>query len=149
YSSAAVSAQFAPLLPGRYALVGSSGDDPPTAGIGYEITMGRKKGVIEGTAANRRTDLQISTTRRIVLDPTGNPNVSQFQVNSTKAPGSPDALSQPPDVQPEIAIVVDKPRSLSLTVPNPKPAAGAIPARPLGYPTDPADPVLTAHGITW
>jgi hypothetical protein len=149
YSSAAVSAQFAPLLPGRYALVGSSGDDPPTAGIGYEITMGRKKGVTEGTAATRRTDLQISTTRRIVLNPSVNPNVNQVQINSNTVAGSPDALSQPPDVQPEIAIVVDKPRSLNLTAPNPRAAAGAVPARPLGYPTDATDPVLTAHGITW
>lgn len=149
YSSLAVSAQFAPLLPGRYALVGSSGDDLPAAGIGYEITMGRKKGVTEGTAATRRADLQINTTRRIVLNPSLNPNASQVQVNSNTVAGSPDALSQPPDVQPEIAIVVDKPRSLTLTAPNPKPAAGAIPARPMGYPTDSADPILAASGIMW
>jgi hypothetical protein len=145
YSSQAVSTQFAPLLPGRYGLVGSSGEDQPSAGNPYQITMGRKKNVTEGSAAT----LQTSTTRRIVLNPSPNPNTNQVQVNSNTVAGSPDPLSQPPDVQPEIAIVVDKPRSLTLTAPDPRPAAGAIPARPLGYPTDAADPILSSKGITW
>lgn len=140
----------APLLPGRYAVVGSSGNDPPLVSgskASYEITIGRKKlPATEGTTSgNRRANLQIDTTQRIILTPLIDPNMNQVQVASTT--GSVDALSQPPEVQSEIAVVINQPRSLSITEPNPN--LTLTPPRPMGYPTASNDPVLISHSITW
>ena len=105
--------QMAPLLPGRYAVVGGSGDDTgPGSGV-YETTFGRRSDADEGTRLSLKTD----STRRIVFTPTANPATNQVRINSNKTSGSDDP-PQIPEVQPEIAIVINKPRSLSLTEPK-------------------------------
>ena len=113
----------APLMPGRYAVVGGSGDDTAPAGV-YETTFGRRSDATEGSRASLKTDL----TRRIILQPSANPNqVDQVIIKNNRNPGADDS-PKPPDIQQPIAVVINKPRSLSLTEPKsgyPTTAAGA------------------------
>jgi hypothetical protein len=105
---------MAPLLPGRYAVVGGTGDDTGPGGGQYETTFGRRTDAAEGSRVTLKTDL----TRRIILTPSTNPNTNQVEVRSNRTSGNVADLPKPPDVQPEIAVVINKPRSLNLTEPK-------------------------------
>ena len=85
--------------------------------------------------------MKTDSTRRIVMSPGANPNTNQVVIKNNRTPVADDAPA-PPDVQPEIAVVINKPRSLSLTEPKD------------GYPgSSPPNAVntalLTAQGVTY
>jgi len=100
----------APLLPGRYAVVGSPGD---FAGGEYVTTIGRRNDATEGGSLGR------STTRQIVLIPNPSPNVNQVEVRNNLIPPTTQTdaatvdspmdsfVSGPAQVQPAIAIPID------------------------------------------
>jgi hypothetical protein len=102
----------APLLPGRYAVVGSPGD---FAGGEYVTAIGRRNDAAEGGSLGR------STTRQIVLAPNPDWNVNQVKVRNNLNPpaNQTDAAtvdfpmatlepgSGPAQVQPAIAIPID------------------------------------------
>lgn len=107
---------IAPLLPGRYAVVGSAGPwsagAPPSSP--YATTIGRRSDATEGGGLNS------DKTRQIVLRPNVDPDVNQVEVrNNIDPPVDPaadpitvdepmDGFSTPPaDVQPAIAVPVD------------------------------------------
>ncbi|MHB8861704.1 MAG: hypothetical protein ACYC6N_04810 [Pirellulaceae bacterium] len=110
----------APILPGRYAVVGSAGQSVDEAedpldldGDGtrdYVTTIGRRSDAIEDGAGG----LNYAGTRRIVLEPSLNLNEHQAQVLGNLA-----ALPEPvpPDVQPSVGIVINLPSSLNVTEP--------------------------------
>jgi hypothetical protein len=96
----------APLLPGRYAVAGSgegSGTGPFATTIGL------------------RQDNDKDKTRRIILTPSADPNVSQVDVRDNKLDGGSDfdASINPPIVntQSAIAVVINQPRRLSVSEP--------------------------------
>jgi hypothetical protein len=111
----------APLLPGRYAVVGSAG---VASGGKYITTIGRTSGnnptggqddtARDGAAAS-------TTTRQISLQPSTDTTISQVAVlnNGTTEPA-------PPTILPPIAIVIDQaldgatanPRSVSISEPT-------------------------------
>lgn len=107
-------ANIAPLLPGRYAVVGTAG---VPSGSSYVTTIGRRTDAGDSgstPAANLETDI----TRQIRLTPSGDPNVNQVEVRNNLAPpalggtavvDSPmDSFASPPAlVQPAIAIPID------------------------------------------
>ena len=107
---------IAPLVPGRYAVVGSAGPwsagAPPSSP--YATTIGRRSDATEGGGLNS------DKTRQIVLRPNVDPDVNQVEVrNNTNPPVDPaadpmtvdppmDGFSTPPaNVQPAIAVPVD------------------------------------------
>jgi hypothetical protein len=105
-----VAAQVAPLLPGRYAVVGTAG---VLANGQYSTTIGRRNDAVEGGS------LGLPATRQIVLAPNPNPNVNQVEVrnnlnpplNGTDAPTVDPPLNSftpgPAQIQPAIAIPID------------------------------------------
>jgi hypothetical protein len=127
------------VKPGRYAVIGSSGDDPPVVSgtsSSYEICIGRHKPASDGS----RLGLNVDSTRRIVLTPNNNPDTNQVEVLSNNNPSDPAAA----DLAPRVAVVINKPGSLSVSAPK------ATMMRPKGYPTDNVnDPLLQPQGISW
>jgi hypothetical protein len=91
----------APLVPGRYAVIGSPGQ-PVEVGVGrwkYVSTIGRRRDATEGGGLKR------DQTRRIELSPSAVPNAHQVEVFSNLGwPPEPTV----PDIQPAIAVVVDQ-----------------------------------------
>jgi hypothetical protein len=140
---------LAPLLPGRYAVVGSAG---VLTGGAYVTTIGRR------TDADETTSLALDKTRQIVLAPNVNPNVNQVEVrNNQTPPPTPtdpttvdppmDGFASPPaQVQPAIAVPVDAVFN-SADPPNPLPLSLSI-SEPLGGYPDPGggawDPTAAA-----
>jgi hypothetical protein len=133
YSSKAV----APLLPGRYAVIGSSGhrevarrDNRP--GKTYQSFIGRSANAIRGEDGELG-NLDYANTRRFELTPDVDPTVTdQVRLRNNKNPdGYGDAVKRgpganaSPQLPPPIAIVIDfhkydgvnKSHSLSLTEP--------------------------------
>jgi hypothetical protein len=104
-------------MPGRYAVVGSSG--MPSAGPTYTGYVGRTQAA--GTADS---NFDPATTRRIIIRPSANPNVNQFDIQSNSA-----SQLDLNTVQPVVGIAINNPRSLSLTEPldgyESKPTPGA------------------------
>jgi hypothetical protein len=111
----------APILPGRYAVIGSVGQtvdesgerrlDMDNDGVpDYVTTIGRRTDAVEDGAGG----LNYAGTRRIVLEPSLNMNQHQAQVLGNLA-ATPEPL--PPDIQPAVGIVIDLPSSLSVSEP--------------------------------
>ncbi len=110
----------APILPGRYAVVGSAGQTVDETGSpldlnnngvpDYVTTLGRLHSAIEDGAGG----LNYAGTRRIVLEPSLNVNEHQAQVLENQA-AIPEPL--PPDIQPAVGIVINLPSSLNVTEP--------------------------------
>jgi hypothetical protein len=123
----------APLGPGQYAVVGSSGI---VEGQNYISPVGRLSG-ITSTEETDTTALQLNNTRRIVLspmaagnqvrihdnglDPSVDPPVPGMYVNypNSDASNAPNIAGQPADadILPARAIVINTPRSLSVSEP--------------------------------
>ncbi len=108
------SAAPAPLKPGRYAVLGGSG----LRGDGV-TPIGRLSTLVGTDPAD------YTTTRRIVLAPDSDPDVNQVSVaNNTSNP--PERTM--PDIEPIVAVMVDRPRSLNISEPisgyNPIDAGG-------------------------
>lgn len=112
-------AGLAPLLPGRYAVVGScnpglGGSEPISP---YVTTIGRRSDADE-TGGQLYSDV----TRQIRLNPDPNPDLNQVEIRNNRTPpalttdpytvdpmhgSSPPPPSSPPDAQPAIAVPVD------------------------------------------
>jgi len=91
---------LAPILPGRYCVIG-----PGKPGQGSSKTyIGWKEGATDGD----------NVTRRIDLNPNGNPNTQQVEVYSD---GNNNDL-QSVTIQPAVAVVVNNPRRLSISEPD-------------------------------
>ena len=91
---------LAPILPGRYCVIG-----PGKTGQGSSKTyIGWKDGATDGDNA----------TRRIELNPNGNPNTQQVEVYSD---GNSNDLASV-SIQPAVAVVVNHPRRLSISEPD-------------------------------
>ncbi|MFP6671366.1 MAG: hypothetical protein VB857_08125, partial [Pirellulaceae bacterium] len=99
---------IAPLQPGRYAVVGSSGQYIPKTDS-YITTIGRRTDATEDDAST----LLYDTTRHIRMNPNANGN--QFQVRNNKGAATSPLASQ---AQPVVAIPVNHPRSLSISEPT-------------------------------
>ncbi len=146
-----------PLAPGRSAVVGSAGNVTSVAGE-FKTTFGRRIGAIEGSVAS----LQIDDTRSITLVPDTNANTPQIFRNEW------DGAAMVETSTIGIAVMIDGPRSLSLTDPNggyvlagatdvgdglglavPLPLPNRPNDAPLDYNADPADlPAIWNNGIT-
>jgi hypothetical protein len=115
------SLDVAPILPGRYAVIGSagqslneSGDPLDVDGDGvrdYVTTIGRRTDAVEGGVP---PGLNYAQTRRILLEPSPDVNQHQAQVLGNLA-APPEPL--PPDIQPAVAVVIDQPASLNISEP--------------------------------
>lgn len=115
----------APVLPGRYALVGSAGqslnhsgdpivNDGGNSGIrDYVTTIGRRRDAVEDGSGG----LNYLQTRRIVLEPSLNPDNHQAWVLGNNHPNPALAEPIPPNIQSAVAVVINLPRSLSVTEP--------------------------------
>ncbi|MCU0963096.1 MAG: hypothetical protein MUF48_23640, partial [Pirellulaceae bacterium] len=128
----------APILPGRYALIGSAGQSKDYSGGGFDsnnngtftfpngtpweglptdyvTTLGRRTNAQEDGAGG----LLYNSTRRIVLEPNLDANQHQAQVwhnsNLNPVPLAPEP--NPNDIQPAVAVVINRPRSLSVSEP--------------------------------
>ncbi len=110
----------APILPGRYAVIGSAGQSIDESGNpldmdgdgiqDYATMIGRRTTAIEDGAGG----LAYGTTRRIVLEPNPNPNIHSAQVYDNQAiPIEPTV----PDIQPAVGVVINQPRSFNVTEP--------------------------------
>ncbi len=151
----------APILPGRYGVIGSAGL-ANTLGGTYTTTIGRLVQTASNTADTAHDgNAQVINTRRIVLSPSANPATPQVQVLLN---GSAPSFS---DIQPPIAIVIDQaqdatgnvtPRSISVSEPTYGYLAGttqAFPAEPIVYnpvqdvPLDNANPVAPMSNRLW
>jgi hypothetical protein len=115
----------APLLPGRYAVIGSSGDNVINGGATYRSFIGRST---DATPNGGIGTLDYDNTRRFELTPDINPNqVDQVRLKDSNNPaGYGDAVDAGTDANaPAIAIVIDRHieggvgvlHSLSLTEP--------------------------------
>ena len=99
---------IAPVQPGHYAVVGSSGQYVAKTDS-YITTIGRRTDATEDDA----NTLLYDTTRHIRMNPNANGN--QFQVrNNSGAAASPLATQ----AQPVVAIPINHPRSLSISEPT-------------------------------
>lgn len=144
----------APLLPGRYAVVGSAGLHGWT-NIGareYVSPIGRRSGGPEGFDAS---------TRRIVLTPNTDPNVSQVEIIANNSPAGPEPTFGNGDIQPAIAValrnartstgqVLNAPFQFSAGISEPKDGydalilANAIPGAPTFNPSAGAEGSFTS-----
>ncbi|MGI8977778.1 MAG: hypothetical protein ACR2FY_00990 [Pirellulaceae bacterium] len=100
----------APILPGRYAVIGSA--DAVNGNV-YSTYVGRTTTATEGT-------LELNRTRRIELRPNTDPAIAQVRVFDNSKPYTNDPQDNDfsiADVQATVAIPITQPRSLSLTVP--------------------------------
>ena len=127
-----------PLLPGRYAVVGSAGY--PVAGS-YVTPIGRP------TAGFTEALADYSACRRIVLTPGAAPGTNEVKIfnNGSTEPNPIEGASAPPaNVQPAIAVVINhavgesplQSRSISISEPTIgyPPTAGTVGVEPV-YPT--------------
>ncbi|MFN0022093.1 MAG: hypothetical protein ACKVP0_27915 [Pirellulaceae bacterium] len=89
----------APVLPGRYAVVGSSGNIP---GIQYTTTFGRLNAAMGGYDP---TVQDYADTRRIVLNPNVNPDNSSVQISDNLTAGSADIDAT--TILPVVALPID------------------------------------------
>jgi hypothetical protein len=103
YPSAA--AQLAPVLPGRYAVVGPG----EASGTGV-TTIGFRTDDREGKQANE--------TRRIVLTPNADPNTMQVDVRDNQVPSGSDLDQVRNVILQATAVVVNQPRRLSVSEPK-------------------------------
>jgi hypothetical protein len=125
----------APILPGRYAVIGSAGQtvdetdaplDLDSDGIPEYLTpLGRLTAAVEGGGLN------YAGTRSIVLEPSLDLTQHQAQVIGNAA-STPEPL--PPDIQPSVGVVINQPMSLSVT----EPVTGYPATGPAGEVWDPA-----------
>ena len=106
------------IEPGVFAVVGPSGTQSGAPGGEYPTTIGRRQAAVEGDAST----LQLADTRSITLVPSANPN--NDQILRTEWDGA--MMSQ--SASKGIAVVIDGPRSLSISDPDG------------GYPNDPLNP---------
>ena len=106
---------LAPLLPGRYAVVGTAG---MVDGSSYVTTIGRRTDAGDTQAEPAGTlTLNLAGTRQIRLTPSNNPAVNQVEVRNNTAPpatGDPATVDPPMDsfsstaqVQPAIAVPIN------------------------------------------
>ncbi len=119
------SGAIAPILPGRYVVIGSAGSDTAIHNVGTSAAT--TLGLRTGSAVS---DL-ISSTRRIVLSPANDPNVNQVDVYNDgdfmTASESDALLMSPVAMQPAVAIVINRGGRFNVS-------------EPLGgYPTSAAD----------
>lgn len=123
YPDKRIRARIAPLRPGRYAVVGSSGVEDPSGSFNFVNTIGRRTDADEAGG-----DLRRGQTRQIRLHPDANPNTDQVVVLNNQNPGAPD--SSPPTIPPVtppatfarppvIGIPINLPRSFSVSEPLP------------------------------
>jgi len=103
-------AQVAPVLPGRYAVVGS-GEGSGTGGK-FTTTIGFRTDDKEGK--------QVDQTRRIVLTPNADPNTAQVDVRDNHLQGESDYVADKVSglIQAATAVVVNQPRRLSVSEPT-------------------------------
>lgn len=105
----------APILPGRYAVIGGADEvDTMAAPNRYITYMGRRTDAVEGGGLN------LGNTRRIELRPDPNPATPQLRVFDNSKPYMMDPQDNDfvvGDVQPTVAIPITDPRSLSVSVP--------------------------------
>ncbi|HIN54373.1 MAG TPA: hypothetical protein EYM79_08675, partial [Planctomycetes bacterium] len=142
----------APLLPGRYAVIGSSGDNVIN-GNTYQSFIGRSSNATTGGGIGA---LDYANTRRFELTPDGDPTVvDQVRLRNNNNPaGYGDAVDAGTDANaPAIAIVIDShiegiggmPHSLSLT----EPIGGYPESQGMGAPAGPdGEPELLAKADT-
>jgi len=118
--------QLAPVLPGHYAVVGSSGIAAP-ANAGKPLTYTSPIGRLSTDTDNNLLP-NILSTQRIELTPNVDPSVNQVQVFKASNVAIPPTAPQ--NIQPIVAVPIDQPRSVSISEPvNGYPtAAGAVPA---------------------
>ena len=81
----------------------------------YLTMIGRRHDAGEIDAGNPPPGLRYDQTRRIVLEPHLNFNLHQAQVLGNTDAAFPEPV--PPDIQPAVGIVINLPRSLSVTEP--------------------------------
>ena len=140
----------APILPGRYAMIGSMGQNVDENGnpLDYDgdgnrefiTTIGRRRDA--GEISGGGTGLNYASTRRIVLEPSLDLNDHQAQVLGNLAvPAEPF----PPDIQPSVGIVIDRPQSLSVTEPVSGYPNYGIPPIPPGPNGEVWDPTLADY----
>jgi hypothetical protein len=92
----------APILPGRYAVIGSAGHADPMAGT-YTTAISRR--VTDPNAVPARPDY--SNTRRIVLTPSANPNAAQtVRILDNLTDGMDDVVAA--DHQPVVALPINR-----------------------------------------
>jgi hypothetical protein len=116
YPGRNVSNKIAPVLPGRYAVIGPGGIDNAT---GQYPTNGRYDTYI----GQRTNQVEWNQTRRIILAPTFDPSTRQVDVRDNRQAGNSDLLLTPPagSFKPATAVVIDQaktgPRRLSVSEP--------------------------------
>lgn len=115
---------IAPLKPGRYAIVGSAGKEE--AGT-YTTYVGRIRGQSDLPGMD---PLIMADTRQIRLQPNVNPDVHQVQILNN---GNAYDVNVANDIQPAIAVPINRPRSVSITEP-----IGGYTNTGFVAPTDPA-----------
>jgi hypothetical protein len=93
---------LAPLMPGRYAVVGSGPTDPD-ANNKYVTYAGFRN---DATIASQ-DDTILADTRRLELTPNSNPATNQFRVYKNDHPGLPEP-NYGTNVQPVVAVVVNR-----------------------------------------
>ena len=128
---------MAPILPGRYAVIGPPGEQTGNP-ASYVTTIGR-------LTVNATNDLAgVANTRRIILTPSANPNVNQVSTANMMPGALPPAVTVKPepvlpgpgnsgDRMPAIAIIVDAPHPLSVS----EPTGGYTAANFMVTPTNP------------
>ncbi len=123
------SSAIAPLMPGRYAVVGSAG---VRVGGDFVTTIGRRTDSEDDGQTNMMTDLKIPDTQRIVLTPDTDPSVHQVTVVDNY--GNVDR--RPAVIQPTIAVPIDTAQELtSAATPRPPKSLNLSVSEPLnGYP---------------
>ncbi|MEE8452123.1 MAG: hypothetical protein V3R99_09420 [Thermoguttaceae bacterium] len=102
--------RIAPILPGRYAVIGPGEKDEAGESTTY---IGFKN---DGTRGN-------ATTRRIVLRPNADPNrdpskESQTQFDVFSSGIAPGDMAAAADVKPAVSVVINSPRRLSISEPD-------------------------------
>lgn len=93
---------LAPLLPGRYAVVGS-GPASPTNGKYVTYAGYRTSAIAPDTGV--LDDTTLADTRQFVLTPSANASTNQFEILNNDHPTYPDPGA---DVQPRIAAVINR-----------------------------------------
>ena len=99
YPTGAMATNVAPILPGRYCVVGPGN---PTGADGPQNTY-----------VGERVDKNLKQTRQIVLAPNPNPDVNQVEVRNNRVIGGEDPPPAP--VQPAVAVAVNRPRRLDIS----------------------------------
>jgi hypothetical protein len=76
------SAVIAPILPGRYGVIGSAGTQYPLLPTCFTTTLGRQDSGQKNTSDTNHAKVFLKNTRRIELVPNPNPNIPQVVVAS-------------------------------------------------------------------